>query len=136
MSHKVLSHTADTGVEATADTLAELLRNLADGMFGLMGTLDPCLSDHGIEAEVESASYEDLAVDVLSELLYHSEVENLFLCWFEMEMAGRTRVRIRAAGIANADVDLTGPPIKAVTYHDVAVTETDEGWYGRVYFDV
>ena len=101
-----------------------------------MGTLNPCLPDRGIDAEVESTSYEDLAADVLSELLYHSEVEDLFLCWFEMKMAGPIRVRIRATGMTNADVDITGPPIKTVTYHDVAVTETDEGWYGRVHFDV
>lgn len=136
LPYTVLSHTADTGIEATADTLPGLLRDLAAGMFGLMARLEPCPSTYLIQVDVESASYEDLVVDVLSELLYHSEIEDLFLCRFEVEATGPTRVRVRARGVANAGVELHGPPIKAVTYHDVAVSETDEGWYGRVYFDV
>lgn len=136
MPSTVLSHTADTGIEATADTFAELLRDLAAGMFGLMGRPDPCAPGRHVEAAVESTSREELVVDVLSELLYHSEVEDLFLCSFEVEATGPAGVQVRATGVANAGVELTGPPIKAVTYHDVTVLETDEGWYGRVYFDV
>ena len=136
MPYTVLSHTADTGIEATADTFPELLRELAAGMFGLMGRPDPCAPDRLVEAVVESASHEELVVDLLSELLYHAEVEDLFLCSFEVEATGPAGVRVRATGVANAGVELTGPPIKAVTYHDVMVSETDEGWYGRVYFDV
>ncbi len=60
----------------------------------------------------------------------------LFLCDFEVEVSGRTSVHVRAGGVNTANVELTGPPIKAVTYHDVAVSGTDHGWYGRVYFDV
>ena len=136
MPYTVLSHTADTGIEATADTFPRLLRDLGAGMFGLMGNPEPCATDRLVEVGVESASYEDLVVDVLSELLYQSEIEDLFLCWFEVEATGPIRVHVTASGVANAGVELTGPPIKAVTYHDVTVTKTDQGWYGRVYFDV
>ncbi len=136
MPYTVLAHTADTGIEATAPTFPELLCELATGMFALMGSPEPCSGDHLIEVGVESADYEDLVVDVLSELLYHSEVKDLFLCWFEMRATGPGAVHISAGGVATAGVELTGPPIKAVTYHDVAVRETDDGWYGRVYFDV
>jgi SHS2 domain-containing protein len=75
-------------------------------------------------------------VDVLSELLCRSEVEDLFLCVFEVEATGPTSLRVGAGGVDTANVELTGPPIKAVTYHDITVTETDHGWFGRVYFDV
>lgn len=136
MPYSVLAHTADTGIEAAADTFPELLHDLATGMFGLMGSPAPCTSDHAIEVAVESSGYGDLVVDVLSELLYHSEVEDLFLCRFEVEATGPTSAKVRAGGVANTEVELTGPPIKAVTYHDVTVSETDDGWYGRVYFDV
>jgi SHS2 domain-containing protein len=136
LPYTVLSHTADTGIEATADTFPELLRDLAAGMFGLMGSPEPGATDRLVEVGVESASHEDLVVDVLSELLYHSEVEDLFLCWFEVRATGPSSVHVTASGVANAGVELTGAPIKAVTYHDVAVSETEEGWYGRVYFDV
>ncbi len=134
--YTVLSHTADTGIEATADSLSDLVHDLASGMFGLMAKLEPCPPARLIEASVEAASYEDLIVDVLSELLYRSEVEVLFLCAFDVEVTGPIGVHVRAGGVEAASVELTGPPIKAVTYHDVTVSRTDHGWYGRVYFDV
>lgn len=136
LPYTVLSHTADTGIEATADSLSDLVHDLSAGMFGLMAGLELCRPDRLIEASVESASYEDLVVDVLSELLYRSEVEDLFLCDFDVEVTGPTSVRVRAGGVDAVNVELTGPPIKAVTYHDVTVSGTDHGWYGRVYFDV
>ncbi len=136
LPYTVLSHTADTGIEATADSLSDLVHDLATGMFGLMANLEPCRPHRLIEVSVEAASYEDLVVDVLSELLYRSEVEDLFLCDFEVEVTGPTSVHVRAGGVDAASVELTGPPIKAVTYHDITVSGTDHGWYARVYFDV
>lgn len=136
LPYTVLSHTADTGIEATATSFSELLCELATGMFALMGNPQPCTSDQVVEIDVESTSNEELVVDVLSELLYHSEVEDLFLCHFEVPAISRHRVRLSASGIATGDIDVTGPPIKAVTYHDVAAHQTANGWYGRVYFDV
>ena len=136
MPYTVLSHTADTGIEATAATFPELLGELATGMFALMGSPRPGVAERTVVSVVESANIEELVVDALSELLYQSEVEDLFFCRFDIEKSDADGVRITAAGVDNAAVELTGPPIKAVTYHDVAVTETDAGWYGRVYFDV
>jgi SHS2 domain-containing protein len=134
--YTVLSHTADTGIEATAGTLLDLLGELATGMFDLMGSPQSCTAEQISEIDVEWTSNEELVVDVLSELLYHSEVEDLFLCQFEVRATGPGRIHISASGVQNALVEITGPPIKAVTYHDVAVHETAAGWYGRVYFDV
>ena len=136
LPYTVLSHTADTGIEATADSLSDLVHDLATGMFGLMANAALRQPDRLIEVSIEAVSYEDLVVDVLSELLYRSEVEDLFLSNFEVEVTGPTSVNVRAGGVDAASVELAGPPIKAVTYHDVTVSRTDHGWYGRVYFDV
>ncbi|MDJ0924306.1 MAG: archease [Acidimicrobiia bacterium] len=136
MPYTVLSHTADAGIEATASTLSELLCELATGMFSLMGSLEPCAQTQAVEVDVASTSRDELVVDVLSELLYHSEVEDLFLCSFEARTSEPHRVHMRAGGVPNSAVKLSGAPIKAVTYHDVAVHETADGWYGRVYLDV
>ena len=101
-----------------------------------MGSPEPGAAKQVITADVDAATKEDLVVDLLSELLYQSEVEDLFFCSFEVEATGPTGARIAATGVSNTAIDLAGPPIKAVTYYDVAVAETDVGWYGRVYFDV
>ena len=138
MSHRILSHTADTGVEANAPGLATLVVELAAGMFESMGSPRPGGDGKGteIEVEVSASTLEDLVVDALSELLYESEVENLFLFDFSAEPMGEFAVKIRARGVPFARVETTGPPIKAVTYHDLKVVEGPDSCRGRVYFDV
>jgi SHS2 domain-containing protein len=131
-----LSHTADVGIEAVAPSLAGLLETLAAGMFSLMVDPLPAPSRECFEIDVESISKEELVVDVLSELLALAETEDLLLSDFRAEVKGETIARVIASGAAASGVELTGAPVKAVTYHDLAVATTGEGWYGRVYFDV
>jgi SHS2 domain-containing protein len=135
-TRRVLAHTADTGIEATASGFAELIEEFATGMFALMALAEPCAPIREVRFEIESDTYEDLVVDTLAELLFRFETEDLLFCDVGAEMMGPTRVQVRAGGISTEEVELVGPPIKAVTYHDLQVIERDGGWYGRVYFDV
>lgn len=134
MSHRVLSHTADTGIEATAPSLAELIGELAKGMFSLIAVPERAAA-RWHTAGVEAATPEDLVVDLLSELLWLSEVEDVVFSDFRVE-ADHRAATVEAGGVPVADVAATGPPIKAVTYHQLVVEPRGDGWYGRVYFDV
>jgi SHS2 domain-containing protein len=137
MPHRVLSHTADTGIEATGHSLASLIEELATGMFGLVATIEPSAAETWTKFDVESPTLEDLVVDTLSELVYLSEIEDLVFCAFRVELSpGSLGVTMEAGGVPVAAVEPSGPPIKAVTYHRLVVEERAEGWYGRAYFDV
>lgn len=137
MPYRELAHTADTGLEATADSFAGLVSELATGMFGLMAPLEPTAAEQWIVVRVEAPTFEDLAVDTLSLLLYNSEVEDMIFCSFEVEKQPDTlAIRVRAGGVPAAGVELVGPPIKAVTYHRLLIEERGDGWFGRIYFDV
>ncbi|HEY4584735.1 MAG TPA: archease [Acidimicrobiia bacterium] len=137
MAHRVLAHTADTGIEATADSLASLIRELLLGMFGLEATIEPSAAQRWITLRVEAPTPEDLVVDTLSELLFHSEIEDLVFCDFRVEMdRDELAVSVEAGGVPVGAVEPEGPPIKAVTFHDLVAEERDGGWYARVYFDV
>jgi SHS2 domain-containing protein len=135
MPRTTLDHTADTGIEATAPTLPALIEELATGMFELMAPVEPCPAGSVVETAVTADSAEELVVDALSDLLYLAEIEDLHFCRFDVEVSG-LEVRIRAEGMPIARVQASGPPIKAVTYHRLEAVEREEGWYGRVYFDV
>lgn len=135
MPHRVLAHTADTGIEANAPTLAELIDELAAGMFGLMADVGVNAAVQWTQTTVSSESIVDLVVDVLSELLWIAEVEDLSFCSFESSVDGHSAT-ISAGALPLDRAVVTGPPIKAVTYHGLRVEESDDGWYGRVYFDV
>lgn len=137
MPYEVLSHTADTGIEARAGTLIDLVADLASGMFSLMAVPEKeSAAQEEVELHLGAPTPEELVVEVLSELLYESEVQDLMFCDFDVEPQGELTVKVRARGVPMSEVDLAGPPIKAVTYHLLTVTPTAAGWYGRVYFDV
>jgi SHS2 domain-containing protein len=137
MSYRVLSHTADTGIEATGDSLSSLVTELATGMFSLVATIEPSAAVRWAQVRVESATPEDLVVDTLSELVYLSEIEDLVFCAFRVDSSpGALAITVEAGGVPVAAVEPSGPPIKAVTYHRLVVEEREQGWYGRVYFDV
>lgn len=135
--YEILDHTADTGVEVTTGTLEDLISGLATGMFGLVAMLEPCPSLRSVQIEVSAENHQDLVFEALSELIYQSEIEDLVFCDFEVTTVGEMTVVISAGGVPVGEVEPSGPPIKAVTYHELKVTELEDGsWYGRVYFDV
>jgi SHS2 domain-containing protein len=136
--YRVLEHTADTAIEAEAASLSGLVENLAYGMFDLMFDLTQVASRDTARVEVSSSTVEDLVVDALADLLFEAESRDLAFASFSARFAeGVGKARIIAAGSSVTTADLRGPPIKAVTYHDLVVRETGPGgWYGRVVFDV
>lgn len=125
-------------MEASAPDLPGLVVELATGMFESMATLRRGTTGVGAEIEIEASgpTPEDMVVETLSELLYESEVEDLFLFDFAARSVGSRRVRVKARGVPFTDVEMTGPPIKAVTYHDIQILQTGDTCHGRVYFDV
>ncbi len=132
----VLSHTADTGIAVEADTFAEVLEWAARGMFELMYDLGDSAAERSVVVEVAASTAEDLLVDVLSELLYVSEANDVIPCRFAIA-ADPTSARVTIGVTPMRTELLHGPPIKAVTYHDLLVEEGNDGtWRARVVFDV
>ncbi len=136
-SYTVLSHTADTGIAVEADSFDEVLEWAARGMFELMYDVGTASPGREVTVDVTAATREDLLVDVLSELLYRSEAEDVVPCRFTVVAADGTHVRMAAVVTPMRHELLHGPPVKAVTYHGLAVGERDDGrWHARVVFDV
>lgn len=135
-SFEVLDHTADTGIRVEGRSLCELIESAANGMFGLMAEDNRCPSERPIEFDMSSRSADDLVIDTLSELLYQSETQDLLLCEIEVGEAEDGGVTVTTWGVPWDHVELTGPPIKAVTYHDFEVKREGDSWTATVYFDV
>ena len=134
--YEVLSHTADTGVIVSGATLAEVFENAAFAMFDLMFGLGDPVTGEQVRIEVEAATVEDLLVDWLSSLLFEAETRDLAFVSFEVEAFEECRLLGRVGGVASAGLALFGPPIKAVTYHQLSIEESEQGWSARVLFDV
>lgn len=135
MSRRQLPHTADTGVEAEAPNLPRLIVELALAMFESMGeTVAEPVEE--VTVVVESETIEDLIVDVLSEWLFIAETRELHFTSFDVESLDGSNIRMHGSAVPLSLVEMTGPSIKAVTYHGLVVGEEGGQWHGRVYFDV
>jgi SHS2 domain-containing protein len=152
--YEVLSHTADTGIVTRADSLEAVIANAAYAMFDLMYDVDGSVPGVGVPLEIAVAAEEppspaapglppmggeteppDLLMAVLSELLYRSEVDGVAFGDFEVS-AEDDRALVRVRGYPVESLEVQGPPIKAVTYHDLRCEPTDDGWVAQVIFDV
>jgi SHS2 domain-containing protein len=137
MSYRVLPHTADTGIEGTAETLDALIAVMSLGMFELVGRCKASSPRRWLTLTIDAGTVEDLLVDTLSELLYLSETEDLLFCDFQVSVEpAEPAAKVEVGGVPTSAVEPAGPPIKAVTYHDLVVERREGRWYGRVYFDV
>jgi SHS2 domain-containing protein len=127
-----IEHTADWELEAWAPDLPGLLEQAARGMYALSGV---CLST---EPRLQRAFVKDyldpehLVVAFLSELLYYGENAGLAFDRFELALNdGRLYATLYGAPILDLDKE-----IKAVTYHNLRVIETPQGYRVRIVFDV
>ena len=137
LPYTVLSHTADTGIEATAPTLGALLSELAAGMFSLMSRIDGPL-ELETRAEVSSTSIEDLVVDVLSELLYLHDMGGWLFSGFEVSSLDDHALEATVTGEPyDPDRHEIVYQVKAVTYHRLYIERKEDGtWEARVVVDL
>jgi SHS2 domain-containing protein len=133
---KEIDHSGDVGIEARGADMAELLANATLGLFGLVRRVMP---DSSVDREirVESSSAEDLLVDWLSEALSLMGVHGEVYATVEITNHGEWF----AEGILRGE--RTDPErhdlrfdVKAATYHGLRVEHTENGFVGRVIFDL
>ncbi len=112
--------------------MAALLRQAARGMYDLMGIELEIEPRQQRRLELETDDREQLLVEFLVELLYLTESERLAFDRVELEVVGHRL----SAHLEGARVRAQAKEIKAVTYHRLAVRDTERGLETRVVFDV
>jgi SHS2 domain-containing protein len=128
-----IDHTADIGIRVWGQDLAELFANAAYGMFSLMLEVECLPQTLSRAVEVEATDVETLLVDWLSELNYRRELTGEVYNRFDFQEILPTRLRANVAGTDGAHPKRG---VKAVTFHDLAVKETPEGYEATIVFDV
>jgi SHS2 domain-containing protein len=133
-----VEHTADAAIEAEGATLEECFARAAAGMFAtFVRPGSEAGEDRVLDVDVAADGLGELLLTWLEELLYRAEVGSLALHTFEVtEVAvGRVRGRVRGRPLDGGEL-LTGPTIKAVTRHGLAVRRAGGRWRAHVIFDV
>jgi len=135
--YREVDHTADWALHVWAPSLAELFVDAARGMYALSGaqaTASLVSVQRTIEARADH-DYEVLLVSWLQELLYLTESERLVFADFQVEALTPDYLRATVAGAPSSRPDATRV-IKAVTYHDLTLRQTEAGYAVTLVFDV
>jgi SHS2 domain-containing protein len=135
--YKVFDHTADLGLEIYGKTVNELFANAAFAVFDIITDLKYVSSIVAREIIVEGEGWEDLLVNYLREILYMFNGEGLLLKEYSIIEIDPQHLQGRVSGeLFNPSKHRINTEMKAVTYHQVTVRETPNGWIGRVICDV
>jgi SHS2 domain-containing protein len=135
--YEVFEHTADIGLHVYGSTLSELFIHAAQGMESLMVPPEQIRIQVSRQLEVDGHDSVSLLIAWLNELIFLFDTEYLIFCQFEVESLTETHVRGRASGEPyDAQRHELSSAIKAVTWHEAAVEQTDDGYEARLIFDI
>jgi len=127
-----LSHTADWAMRVWAGSLPALFAEAARGMNTLSGAKPVPGSRVSRTFETQAPDVESLLVAFLSELVWSVEQENLVFDAFQVILKG-SKLKVKMSG---APLLSLNKAIKAVTYHNLQIIKTDDGFQVEIVFDV
>lgn len=141
--YEFLDHPADVGFRARGRRLEELFANAAQALVECGWELEPIRVRRAVPVRAEGHDLESLLYNWLSEILSLMDAEDWVFKEFRV-----ARVKL-ADGEASGEVRGVGRGerfeparhrgrtyVKAVTYHQLAVQKTRDGWQATVYLDV
>jgi len=137
VSFELRAHTADVAVAASGPTLDATVAAVADGLAAAMCDEVPATGGDRFSLSVAAESREALLFDYLDELIYERDVRGVLPVDNEAtvhEEGGEWSLEATARGVPLDAVDAR--EVKAVTYSEMELRETDEGWRAYVVFDV
>ena len=132
-----VEHTADIALRIYGETLEELFVHAAEALFEVLGTYrwEEETVRHAVA--LEAPGREDLLHDWLAQLNYLHQTRREVYNRFDVRLADGHRLEAVVAGEAIAptrhNIELE---VKAVTYHQLSVEQTEQGWQAFVIFDI
>src|SRR5688572_24872516 len=132
MGFEEISHTADWSARVWADDLPFLFVEAARAMNSLSGTVIGAGPRVTRTFGAEGPDVESLLVAFLSELVYYHAQEHLTFDVFDLRVAAQWL----KAEMEGATIETVEKAIKAVTYHNLKIEKTAEGFETTIVFDV
>lgn len=136
MSFDLREHTADVAVEATGPDLDAVFAAVADGLAAAMCEDVPDAGER-FSLTVTAESREALLFDYLDDLIYERDVRSVLPVANEAsvrQIGDEWECEATARGVPLSEI--TAREIKAVTYSEMDLSETETGWRAYVVFDV
>ncbi len=137
MIFELLEHPADLGFRAHGRTREDLFANCAHALLFII--LDPSdvLEEQQWEITAEGSDNESLLVNWLNEVLYYVDSKRTVFSAFAVSFPTPFQLACTASGqLRNPVQHAVRLSVKAVTYHQLKVSQRGEAWTAEVYVDV
>ncbi|HCA80415.1 MAG TPA: archease [Bacteroidetes bacterium] len=134
---RILEHPADMGIEASGPDLREAFRQAALGLISIV--VDPSSVGLSVQktSSVEGTDAENLLVRWLSEILYLYDGEDYLVGGIEILKMSPTGLSANLRGeFVDEQRHRLKMDVKAVTYHQLSVSQGPEGAVVRVFLDI
>jgi SHS2 domain-containing protein len=130
-----VSHTADLEIRVWAKDLESLFRQSAAGMVHLSGVeeLMEGISSVKQTISLEAMDYEGLLILFLEELLYRLTEDYMI---YDIKKLSITSDYALKANLKGSQIKSYQRDIKAVTYHNLNISTTADGYEVQIVFDI
>ena len=137
LSYTPFDHTADLGIIVTGTDLEDLFRKAAESIIEIMFRKNSVKGTEFLKISLDGEDLADLMVRWLGEILYLFEADQKIVSDISILKVSRTHLEAAlTVAVFQPDHHVILNEIKAVTYHQIEVTQKPEGWIARVIFDV
>lgn len=143
--YETFEHTADLGLRIRAADLDTLFAEAGMALFStVVDDLSTVRPVDRIEIRLGGADLVYLLFDWLNELLYRYETEHVVFSKFEVHVHDAASPGTAVAGLVgfahgerlDPARHAPGHEVKAITYHQLKVEQTPDGWMAEVIVDI
>ncbi|MBE0597636.1 MAG: archease [Desulfuromonadales bacterium] len=133
----MIEHTADMGIEVSADSQAELFIQAARGLREILSASEAVPREER-KVQVTGGDAAELLVKWLNEILFLFETDGFFPIEFAVEeITEEYHLRGRIKGEPfDPERHSIEREIKSVTYHQLRVEKQDGLWHARIFVDL
>ncbi|KUK98100.1 MAG: Uncharacterized protein XE06_0124 [Anaerolineaceae bacterium 46_22] len=130
--YEEVEHTADVALRVWGEDFFDLLKQSARGMYALMGIKRKHGQKTEVSFEIDPGSMEMQLVDFLNELLFMIDDKAIYFDNFSL----LNSMDVLVVSAIGHKIESYQRSIKAVTFHNLDITETKTGCETTITFDV
>jgi SHS2 domain-containing protein len=135
-SFQFIDHTADVGIQVSAPSLEGLFETAGLAFTELVTSADSLDCRTERRFKLQEDDIEILLVSWLQELLYLLDTEGLIFGRFQVKLQDSSLEAAAWGDVFDPDVHEMRTEIKAITYHQLEVVKSEDGWQAQVIFDI
>lgn len=140
MTYRTLDHTADLAIEVTAASLESLFAESVLALTDCMTRLGRVVPEQVCEVTLVAPEPDQLLVELLNEVIYLYETADLVFSEASLSLTETDSGWSIAGTLGGEEFDLERHGlktlIKAVTYHQLSVRSSPDGWLASIVLDL